>query len=117
MTTEHLALRIAAQEKSDLILEINILRDRITTLQDQLRTLRENRFHASSYLDCSERLKIACEALQWLREQGAKVWRRPSVYPQTIGYERSPAEWAIDEAIEKIGEVKSPKQALEKGNG
>lgn len=115
---------VSTVETSQLAEEVLELRDEITLLRfnkwdaknghkrtetdlekfrAEVDLLRKSRNHASSLLDCSERLKIACEALQ----QMARFEPSTPFIPILIA----------QQALTKIGELKSPKQALEKGNG
>jgi predicted nucleic acid-binding Zn-ribbon protein len=52
------------------------LRADIATLQDQLRTLRENRFHASSLLDCKAENERLREALLMISRKTERVVRQ-----------------------------------------
>lgn len=49
--------------------ELKQARTEIATLQDQLRTLRENRFHASGLLDCKAKCEKYEEALKLLADR------------------------------------------------
>lgn len=80
----------------------------------ELDTLRKSRNHASSYLDCSEHLKTARDALEFYA--GARHFE-DGIVSGTYWCEPIDTGQRAREALTKIGELKSPKQALEKGNG
>lgn len=77
---------------------IDYLRGELDKTRGELSTLRKSRNHASSYLDCSGRLKIACEALKHIMDT------------ENISQPGDPFESyslrVAREALTKIGELK-----------